>query len=71
MAMTGGIWVAAGDTEKLKKAKKIVGAVAGLFSTKDVVDFALTRLVTSSKALRDIIKTNVKFDPEYNYKASR
>ena len=59
------------DIEKLKKAKKIVGAAAGLFTTKDVIDFALMRLVASSEALQDILKSSVKFDSSYDYKASR
>lgn len=59
------------DTEKLKKAKKIVGAAAGLFTTKDVIDFALTRLVNSSESLQDILKSSVKFNSGDDYKASR
>ncbi|MGK5086765.1 hypothetical protein WDW86_04350 [Bdellovibrionota bacterium FG-2] len=59
------------DIEKLRKAKKVVGAAAGLFTTKDVIDFALMRLVTSSDALRAIVRSQVKFDANYDYKASR
>ncbi|MGK5084810.1 hypothetical protein WDW37_16095 [Bdellovibrionota bacterium FG-1] len=59
------------DMEKLKKAKKIVGAAAGLFTTKDVIDFALMRLVTSSQALKEIIQSQVEFNPDYDYKESR
>lgn len=54
---------------KLNQAKKI----SGIQTTKDMVDFALDRLISSSRALKEIIKleAKVKFYRNYNYKESR
>ena len=57
------------DPLKLKKAKKI----SGYKTTKEVVDYALGRLIRSAESLKEILnlKGKIHFDPRYNYKASR
>lgn len=57
------------DPLKLKKAKKI----SGYKTTKEVVNYALERLIRSTQSLKELLnlKNKVHFDPHYNYKASR
>lgn len=57
------------DETKLNRAKKI----AGLRSTRAVVDYALERLGSSQKSLNEIFKLQGKihFEKNYNYKESR
>lgn len=57
------------DTAKVAKAKKI----SGLKSSKDVVDYALSRLIATSQSLTalDALSGKVKFRKGYDYKAER
>lgn len=57
------------DVEKLDQAKKI----SGMTTTKEIVDFALDRLIRSSRSLKELIKLKgkVSFDSKYNYKGGR
>lgn len=57
------------DMNKIDAAKSI----SGINTTKAVVDFALSRLILSSKTLKDILKLKgkIKFDKKYNYKETR
>jgi Arc/MetJ family transcription regulator len=57
------------DESKLKKAKRI----AGIKSTKEVVDYALQRLIAGSKSLKGLfdLQGKVHFDDSYDYKETR
>lgn len=57
------------DPVKLEKARK----VTGLKTTKAVVDFALSRLADSSKALSSLVNLagKVHFKKGYSYKKNR
>lgn len=57
------------DTDKVSKAKKI----SGLKSNKDVVDYALSRLIATSRSLASLVALSgkVKFGKNYDYKEQR
>ncbi len=57
------------DPVKLERARK----VTGLKTTKAVVDFALSRLSDSSKALSSLVNLagKVRFKKGYSYKKNR
>lgn len=57
------------DPTKLERAKRI----SGYKTTKEVVDYALERLIHSAQSLEGILnlRGKIHFDPNYNYKASR
>ncbi len=57
------------DSRKLAKAKRI----SGCKTTREVVDYALGRLIQSAKNLKEILnlRGQIHFGPNYNYKASR
>ncbi len=57
------------DEKKLKAAK----AITHIETTKDVVDYALTRLTKTAKAFSELnrLKGKVRFLKNYNYKKNR
>ncbi len=57
------------SSEKISHAKKITG----LKTTKEIVDFALERLSTTSKALGKIfeLEGKIKLHAGYSYKKAR
>ncbi len=57
------------DEKKVEAVKKI----AGVRTTREAVDFALTRLTNTEKALKGLsrLRGKIHFSKSYNYKAER
>ncbi len=57
------------DQVKINKARKLLG----LKTNREIVDYALGRLVDGTEALRSLAKKvgKIQFDPDYDYKANR